>query len=440
MKVEDGEISSVKRTLAIEIPEEDVKKEFARAYTDLRKRIRVPGFRPGKAPLALLERQYADAVREDVVLKLVPDYSRRAVKETGINPIVVEFPSIDHKSVQTDKAFSFTIIVEIEPRFEVRDVTGIPLKRETRTVTAEDEAKALERLRHHQAELHALTEDRETTEGDFVSVDIRGFVGGKPIEGLTQIGVLVHLGSKSSYMGTELDPHLITRRNGDIVNVTGTYPRDSLRSDLSCKPVALSMHIRDVKTAVLPDLDDEFATDLGLNSLDELKAKVREGLESQLNRDMEKQYKGQLVKHLVEAHAFDIPPSLLKEEMALALQHIQHDHGQTDTGQTQEHTDHDNPEQQEKLQALQANIQETANTQVKARLILDAIAKQQGFTLSNAEVEKEYGRLAEQMKVSISEVKRKLYAGGDRGVQRLKARLLHQKSLQHVYENANIHD
>ena len=201
MKVEDGEISSVKRTLAIEIPEEDVKKEFARAYTDLRKRIRVPGFRPGKAPLALLERQYADAVREDVVLKLVPDYSRRAVKETGINPIVVEFPSIDHKSVQTDKAFSFTIIVEIEPRFEVRDVTGIPLKRETRIVTAEDEAKALERLRHHQAELHALTEDRETTEGDFVSVDIRGFVGGKPIEGLTQIGVLVHLGSKSFVHG-----------------------------------------------------------------------------------------------------------------------------------------------------------------------------------------------------------------------------------------------
>ena len=174
--------------------------------------------------------------------------------------------------------------------------------------------------------------------------------------------------------------------------------------------------------------------------MDELKAKVREGLESQLKRDMEKQYKGQLVKHLVEAHAFDIPPSLLKEEMALALQHIQHDHGQTDTGQTHEHKDHDNPEQQEKLQALQANIQETANTQVKARLILDAIAKQQGFTLSNAEVEKEYGRLAEQMKVSISEVKRKLYAGGDREVQRLKARLLHQKSLQHVYENANIHD
>ena len=440
MKVEVGEVSSVRRTLTIEIPEEDVRKEFARAYTDLRKRVRIPGFRPGKAPRSLLERKYADVVAEDVVLKLVPDYSRRAVKEVGMNPIMVELPSIDHTSIQTDKAFSFTTTVEIEPSFKVKDITGIPLKKETRTVTEEDEEKALDALRHRQAELHAVTEERETVEGDFVSVDIRGFVSGRPVEALTQTGVLIHIGSKSSYMGAELDPQLIARRKGDVIDVTGTHPKDSSHSTLSGKSVALAIRIREVKTAVLPELDDEFATDLGVTSLDELKKKVREGLESQLQRDTEKLYKDQLIKHLVGTHTFDIPPSLLQEEMALAMQHLEHDHGDADAAHAQQHTNEPDREQQEKLRTLQSNIQETATMQVKARLILEAIAKEQGLKLSDDEIENEYKHLAEQMKISVAEAKRKVYAGGARGVQRLKARLLHHKALQHVYSHAHIQD
>ncbi len=433
MKVEVGEISSVRRTLTIEVSEEDVKKEFARAYTDLRKRVRVPGFRPGKAPHSLLERKYADVVAEDVVLKLVPDYSRRAVKESGMSPIMVEFPSIDHKSIHTDKAFSFTTTIEIKPNFKMNDINGIPLSKETRKITAEDEEKALDALRHRQATLHEVTEERETVEGDFVSVDISGFVGGRPIEALTQTGVLVHLGSKSSYMGVELDAQLTAQRKGDTIDVTGTYPKDSSHSDLSGKPVALAIHVRAVKASVLPELDDEFATDLGLTSLGELKQKVREGLEVQLKRDTEKLYKDQLVKHLVDTHTFDIPPSLLQEEMALAMQHVEHDH-------QHEHGDDDGSEKQDKLRTLRANIQETAMAQVKARLILDAIAKEQGFTLSDDEIETEYRSLAEQMKLSVAEVKRKVHAGGDRGVERLKARLLHLKAIQHVYDNAHIQD
>ena len=443
MKVEVGELSSVTRTLTIEIPEEDVKKEFTRAYNDLRKRVKVAGFRPGKAPRSLLEMRYADVAAEDVVMKLVPDYSRRALKDAGLNPIRVEFPSVDHKKIPANKAFSFTTTVEIEPSFEVHDIAGIPLTKETRTITEDDETKALDNIRHRQAELHAVMEERETVEGDFVSVDIRGFVGGRSIEALTQNGVLIHLGSKSSYLGVELDPQLTTRRKGDVVDVNGRYPKDRSRADLSGKPVALSLQIREVKTAVLPELDDEFATDLGLTSLEELKKKIREGLEAKLQHDTEKLYKDKLVKHLVDTHMFDVPPSLLREEMELAIEHMkhdhQHDHGSTNAQHLHEHAD-DDPGNQDKMQALQANIQETATTQVKARLILDAIAKEQGFTISDPEMEAEYTLLAEQMKISLAEVKRKVYAGGDSGVQRLKARLLHQKALQHVYTHANIQD
>ena len=134
--------------------------------------------------------------------------------------------------------------------------------------------------------------------------------------------------------------------------------------------------------------------------------------------------------------------------MALALQHIQHDHSHDHShhessgkAHSEKSSESDSTEQQEQLRTLQTNIQETATAQVKARFILDAIAKKEGFTLSDDEIETEYGRLADQMKISISEVKKKVHEVSDnRGVDRLKDRLLHQKSLQHVYDNANIHD
>ncbi len=443
MKVEVSEVSSVTRTLTIEVPEEDVRKEFARAYRDLSKRVRVPGFRPGKAPRALLARQYGKSVAEDVVLTLVPEYSRRAVKEAGIHPITVEFPSLDHTSVEIDQAFSFTTTVEIEPKIDLNGTTGISLKKEERSVSPEDEEKALDTLRHRQAELHAVTEDRETIDGDFVSVDIVGFAGGRPVQSVTQNGVLVHIGSKSKYLGTELDPCLVNRRKGEAIDATGTYPKDAKHPELSEQTVALSITIREVKTAVLPELDDAFAADLGLKSLEELKEKVREGLEAQLRDELENGYKDRLVKHLVETHTFDVPPSLLREELGLAMQHVEHDHHhdhETSAGAHDHHHAHDDSDRDAKLRSLGPEMEAAATKQVKARLILDAIAAEQNLMLSENETEMEYKRLAEQMKTSATEVKRKVHGGGDRAIQRFKARLLHQKALDYIYSHANMED
>ena len=440
-----SEVSSVERALTVEIPEEDVKKEFMRAYADLRKRIHVPGFRLGKAPRSLLERRYAGVVAEDVALKLIPDYSRRAVKEAGITPITVVLPSIDYASIAQDKAFSFTTTVEVEPEITVRGATGIPLRKQTLTVTTEDEEKALDSLRYRQAELHTVAEDRDTIEGDFVSVDIQAFVDKRLVDTLTKTAALLRIGSKSSYVGVSLDHHLTTRRKGDVVDVAGIYPDDPPRTDMSGKPLTLSIHIREIKKAILPDLNDELASGLGVTSLDELRVKVREGLEAQLQRDTETLYKDQLIAHLVDTHTFDIPPSLLQEEMALAMQHIEHDHRSDhgddgyDEARGPDGTDQagDDPKRREKLRT---GIQEVAARQVKARLILNAIAKEQGLTFSEDEVESEYTRLAEQMKISVADMKRKVCAGGDRAVQRLKSRLLHRKAIHYVYTHACIQD
>jgi trigger factor len=138
MKVEVTELGPIKRSLKIEVPQEDVNKQFAEVYADLNRNVRVPGFRPGKAPQAMLEQRYGKDVGEDVVRRLIPTFYEKAIRQAGIVPIVVEVPPIERVKIKKDAPFSFTATVEIKPKIELRDYKApnpISLKIDTRTVT-----------------------------------------------------------------------------------------------------------------------------------------------------------------------------------------------------------------------------------------------------------------------------------------------------------------
>src|SRR5918997_6060974 len=137
-------------TMNVEVPAQEVTQRFSRAYTELNRQVQVPGFRPGKAPLAILEQRYAKAVEEDVIRSLVPDYYDRAVKQAGISPVVVEIPPLERVKIKRDAPFTFTATVEIKPKIELRDYKApnpISLKPDTRAVTEEQLAKGMNVLR-----------------------------------------------------------------------------------------------------------------------------------------------------------------------------------------------------------------------------------------------------------------------------------------------------
>ena len=121
MKLEVTELGPMKRAIKIEVPEDAVNKEFDRAYNDLKRQARIPGFRPGKAPIAMLEKRYAKAVEQDVIQRLVPDYYQRAVREADVAPVLVEIPPLDRMKAQRNNALTFTATVEIKPKIELRD-------------------------------------------------------------------------------------------------------------------------------------------------------------------------------------------------------------------------------------------------------------------------------------------------------------------------------
>jgi len=242
VKVAVEEISSVKKSLKIEVPEEVVTKELESAYTDLNQRVRIPGFRPGKAPRSLLEQRFRSSVEEDVIRKLVPDYYQKALKETGLRP--VDLPTIEKIEMKKNAPLSFTAMVEITPPISLAAVTGLKVERPKMEVTALEVEKALESLREQQAQLTACPEGHRIAEKDFVLLDFEGTMDGRPLESGSRQNQPVQIGSHTMIPGFE--EQLINHLRGDRVKVQTSFPKDYPKAELAGRPVEprVSLHVR----------------------------------------------------------------------------------------------------------------------------------------------------------------------------------------------------
>src|SRR6185295_16984712 len=243
MKVTVEEINPVKRALKIEVPVDVVSQAMDEAYADLKRRVKIPGFRPGKAPLNLLEQRYSQDIAADVIRQLVPDYYQRAVKEAGIAP--VEPPTIENVELKKDNPLSFVATVEIKPSIEVKDYLGLSVKQVKHSVGDEEVGKALEHLQDQAAQLIAYEEDRVIADQDFVIMDFVGYREGKPLEGGKAEGHLVQIGSKNLIPGFE--EQLTGHRKGEQIKVELTFPADYHQKTLAGQPVSFDVTIREVK-------------------------------------------------------------------------------------------------------------------------------------------------------------------------------------------------
>ena len=177
MKMDVTELGPMKRALKIEVPANEVTQRLAKAYVELNRQVNIPGFRPGKAPLAMLEKRYAKTVEEDVIRGLVPDFYDKAIRQAGIVPVHVEIPPLDRAKIKKDEPFIFTATVEIRPKIELRDYKApspISLKPDNRTVTDEQLDRGLEVLREQQARLEAVPAGHSIVDGDYIVLDVQG--------------------------------------------------------------------------------------------------------------------------------------------------------------------------------------------------------------------------------------------------------------------------
>jgi trigger factor len=438
MRMEVTELGPMKRALKIEVPAEEVQQRFVRAYTELNKQVRIPGFRPGKAPVQLLEKRYAKEVEEDVIRSLVPDYYDKAIRQAGIVPVVVEIPPLERVKISRDAAFSFTATVEIKPTIQLRDYKApnpISLKPDTRTVSDEQVDKALEVFRERMAQLHPAPAGSVLAEGDFALLDVEGRLDDHVLEGTSKEAQLHRVGSKASILGVEVDRHLLGKKEGEIVEVPQEYPSTHPDQRVAGKTVIFRFTIRGIKHKQLPALDDEFAKDCGpYPSLQELKNHLRGEMERALKKDIEASYKDTIMKRLSEMHHFDLPETLVERELTAMIRQTL----QSRQRKTADTTESGAASRTEEIAKLQAEHRPEAERRVKMGLILEAIADKEGLTVTNEELKEEIARLASEVKLSVDEVTRMIQAGGQESLDDLRSRVLADKTLDFVYRHSVI--
>lgn len=441
MKVEVTELGPIKRSLKIEISQEDVNKQFAEVYADLNRQVRIPGFRPGKAPQSLLEQRYGKDVGEDVVRRIIPTYYEKAIRQTGIVPIVVEVPPIERVKIKKDAPFSFTATVEIKPKIELRDYKApnpISLKIDTRTVTDDQIDKALNVLRERQAQLEAAPAGTTVADGFYVVLDVEGFVDLAPLEGAKKDGHLHKIGAKLSVMGLEVDEQLMGKKEGQVVEISQPYPVTHPDQKLAGKTVVFRITVAAVKQKKLAPLDDEFAKDCGpYQSVAELKEKLREEMEKALKKDIEETYKDTILKRLVETHHFDIPETLVERELAAMIRH-RADQEVRMKGRERATELEDPTVRQEAFKKWREEFHPEAQRRVKVGMVLEAISEKEGLAVEQEDLDAEVQRMSSELRISVEEIARIVKSGGEEAMDELRGRIMADKSLDFVYRHAMI--
>ena len=439
MKLEVTELGPMKRAIAVEVPEDVVNREFDRAYVDLRRQVRVPGFRPGKAPVAMLEKRYARAVEQDVIQRLVPTYYQKAIQETGVAPVLVEMPPLERLKAKRNASLNFTATVEIKPSIDLREYrppNPIALKRDTRTLAEDDAEKALNRLQEQQSRLEAAPSDTPLDDGLYAVVTIAGSVDGEPVEGSHKDGVLHKMGSNEPVLGIPIDETLMGKKEGDRAEIVQDYAASHPDTRLAGKSVTFTVSILGVKHKILPTLDDEFAKDCGaFDTLEALKDKIQSELELRLKRDTEEGYKDQIIERLLTMHHFDLPEALVERELHTMVRQRLMEQQRAKTGQL---SLNDPGNMEAEAKRIKQEVAPEAKKRVKLGLLLEAIADKEGVSVSDQEIQAEFIKLSQGLRVPLAEIQKMVESGGQSSRQEFEDRIRADKALQLVYQHAVI--
>jgi trigger factor len=314
--VETTEKHTVK--LTIEVPAEDFAKDLDRTYKTIAREVKIPGFRPGKAPKPIIDAQVgADVVLDEFVSSTVPAYFRTAVTEEELAPI--GNPDVDVEQLEPGKPFIFTATVEIRPRLDLApgDYKGVGVKRPATEVSDEEIEQWVERLRRQFAELEPV--ERPVIDGDFVTLNVTVTSGGAQVEELTREDYLYAVGSGE--LGTEIDRRLLATKPGAILEFEDELPA-GVAEEVAERRGAFRILVKDVKTLRLPEADDEFAkTASEFDSIGALRGDLRQKIREAKEREAQGTIRDRALQGLIDRIEVEIPESLIEDETAHRVQH-----------------------------------------------------------------------------------------------------------------------
>lgn len=427
MKVEVAvaEAAHCKRDLTIEVPAEEVKAEFDKTYQSFARFAKVPGFRPGHVPLAVVKQRFAKDVKDGVLEHILPHALQHAIVDHKLR--VIGEPDISDVSITEGEPLRFKATVEVLPEFELKEYNGLKLTKNVIQITEETVERVIAEMRDSAAQLVPV-EDRPSEVGDTVSVNLVGkYVEPAGEEDLSADDVSVELGSEG--VQAEFNENLTGVRTGDVREFRVAYPAEFSSPGLAGKTVDFTATVVAVRRKELPELDDEFAKEVdGAETLDALRKNVRERLESNSAARAESELRSTAVQEVMKDYDFEVPQSIVERQAADLLRQLAYD--MLRGGVPPQNLREMNWEGQRGAAKVRAV------TDIRTALVLERIADAEKINVETEEIDQEIETLAARSGEAVEAVKARLTK--DDAVSSIENRLRHQKTLDAIIKSADV--
>ena len=418
--------ATCRREIELEIPADNVSKAAEKVARDIARIARIPGFRPGKAPITLVRRRFADDIQGEVVQSLVPEYLEKALDEKNLIPVTR--PEVDKVEFKEGEPLKFRAIFEVLPEFELGDYKNLQVQVDEIEAGDAQVDKAIEEMRERAATFVPV-EGRPAKDGDSVLIKLKGIPtgGGEPVEA---DNVLVPLGAEETL--ASFTENLRGASAGDTKKFEARYPDDYPDKKLAGKTYDFSVDVEGIKEKKLPELNDDFVKEAAgekaeVATLDELRKKIRENLEASKEHQQASQARDKILEQLVSKHDFPVPEALIEGQMDTRLERMVRSlasQGVDPRGMNVDWT------------ALRRQQRDRSVTDVKAELLLDRIATAEKIDATDEELEKEIAHLAEHSGESATALRARLTKQG--ALDRMKSKLRSNKTIDWLYSNARI--
>lgn len=426
MQVTEEKSDGLQREYKVVLDAKEIDEKVENRLKEVGKNQRIPGFRPGKAPMSILKQRFGQAVMGEVLERAVNDSSRQVMEERGLKP--AGQPSIEIESFDEGKDLEYKISMELLPDIEMGDFSKIAVNTVSVKVPDSEVDEAVERLASNQKESQPLETPRPAQKGDVLVVDFKGTVDGEAFPGMEGEDHYLELGSNRFIEGFE--EQLIGAEQGQQKTVTVTFPEGYQNAQLSGKEAQFEVTVKEIREAQPVEINDEFAQKFGEESLDTLKERVREQIKQDYENAARQRTKRELLDQLSDQHTFEVPPSMVDSEFEQIWKQIEHD---------REHGHLDPEDQGKSEEQLKEDYRKIAERRVRLGLLLSEIGRTQSIDVSQEELNQ----------ALIQEVQRhpgherevfEYYQQNQEAVQQLRAPIYEDKVINYILELANTNE
>jgi trigger factor len=412
-------VEGCKHSLEITVPAAEVEKETERTVAEIQKKVRLPGFRPGKAPLSLVKTKFAGDIRQEVLEKLVPRHFRAAVDQDGLQ--VVGQPDLKDVHFHEGEDLHFKAEFEVAPTFDLGEYRGVTITYTEPEVSDADVTERLEQIRDSKAEF-VNEEPRPLADGDYAAISLESISGVD--EKVAQDELVLKIGDEATM--PVFSENLRGAAPDDVREFEVSYPEDYERKTLAGRTVKFQATVKAVRRKELPELNDEFAKDLGdFQTIDEIKETIHKTILREREHRAQEEAKHQLLDKLVDAHDFPVPDAYIDRQIKINVENQVRSLAAQGVDTSSLKLD---------WHKLRDSQKDRAIRDVKASLLLDKIAEREAVGATQEEVDREVQRIARQAKEAAAVTRARLQKDGV--IARIAANIRTEKTLTFLFEQA----